>query len=118
VAFSPDGKTVLTGSADTTSRLWDAATGKQIGPPMRHPDWVHAVAFSPDGQTMLSASGNFVGRLDVAAPVQGRVEQIALWMQVNTGMGLGEGGIVRKLDGPARQVCLRRLGEVGGPPLP
>ncbi len=27
VAYSPDGKTVLTGSADQTARLWDAATG-------------------------------------------------------------------------------------------
>jgi WD40 repeat protein len=30
--FSPDGKRVLTASFDKTARLWDAATGKQIGP--------------------------------------------------------------------------------------
>ena len=30
VAFSPDGKLVLTGSADNTARLWDAATGKPV----------------------------------------------------------------------------------------
>ena len=36
VAFSPDGRTVLTGSDDHTARLWDAATGAPIGRPMRH----------------------------------------------------------------------------------
>ena len=35
VAFSPDGKTVLTGSGDRTARLWDAATGRPIGRPWR-----------------------------------------------------------------------------------
>ncbi len=36
VAFSPDGKTILTGSADNTARLWDAATGGPIGQPLEH----------------------------------------------------------------------------------
>jgi WD40 repeat protein len=54
VAFSPDGKTILTGSSDHTARLWDAATGRPIGPPLDHRDWVHAVAFSPDGKTILT----------------------------------------------------------------
>jgi WD40 repeat protein len=32
VAFSPDGKIVLTGSRDGKALLWDAATGKQLIP--------------------------------------------------------------------------------------
>ena len=54
VAYSPDGKTVLTGSFDKTARLWDAASGAPIGPPLTHQGSVEAVAFSRDGKTMLT----------------------------------------------------------------
>ena len=36
VAFSPDGKLILTGSRDQTARLWEAGTGKPIGTPLVH----------------------------------------------------------------------------------
>ena len=58
IAFSPDGKTVLTGSADRTTRLWDAATGEPLGPPQTHSAQIRAVAFHPDGKTVLTGGGD------------------------------------------------------------
>jgi WD40 repeat protein len=63
VAFSPDGKTVLTGSGHRLrpsgeARLWEAATGEPIGAPLQHQSSVEAVVFSPDGKTVLTGSGD------------------------------------------------------------
>ena len=58
VAFSPDGKLVLTGSYDHTARLWDAATGEAVATLTGHTDGVTAVAFSPDGKRILTGSAD------------------------------------------------------------
>jgi eukaryotic-like serine/threonine-protein kinase len=58
LAFSPDGRTAATGSMDRTARLWDAATGRPRGEPMRHDGPVLSLAFSPDGSTLLTGSGS------------------------------------------------------------
>jgi WD40 repeat protein len=65
VAISPDSKTVLTGTANLNllgpngeAVLWDAATGRRLGPPLPHRRMVLSAAFSPDGRRFLTGSGH------------------------------------------------------------
>jgi RNA polymerase sigma factor (sigma-70 family) len=58
LAFSRDGKTIVSGSWDQTVRLWDAATGRELhrfawphGDPV-FSDTVSSAALSPDGKTV------------------------------------------------------------------
>jgi WD40 repeat protein len=63
VAFSPDGKQAVSGSHDSTVRLWDAVTGAALQTLEGHSRTVTSVAFSPDGKQVVSGSGDKTVRL-------------------------------------------------------
>jgi len=50
LAFSPDGKTLASGSWDKTIKLWDLKTGQELKTLNEHTSFVFSVAFSPDGK--------------------------------------------------------------------
>src|SRR5262249_9047420 len=61
--ISPDGRYVVTTSGDLhfmsgargEARIWDAATGRPVTPPLKHIHPVYYAAFSPDSRLVVTA---------------------------------------------------------------
>ncbi|MFC5819145.1 hypothetical protein ACFPUY_28950 [Nonomuraea harbinensis] len=72
VALSPDGRTLAAGAAgekDPAIQLWDTATQRPAGPPMRPTGTRRSVAtieFTPDGRTLLTSGVDGLRLWDVA----------------------------------------------------
>jgi len=83
VAFSPNGRTILTGCGDGSAQFWDVLEGMSVGAPMRHPDALGPVEFSPDGRLALTVSWDQVRIWDattgepVGAPLPHQMEVLA-----------------------------------------
>ncbi|HVK08918.1 MAG TPA: protein kinase [Gemmataceae bacterium] len=54
VAFSPDGRWLVTGGEDNTIKVWDVETGRLMWTLPGHTGDVYAVAVSPDGRWVAS----------------------------------------------------------------
>jgi RNA polymerase sigma factor (sigma-70 family) len=91
VALSPDGRLALSsGRSESSPRLWDMSTGKEIRRFGGHADWVWDVVFFPDGKRALSCG----------------VDGIRLW-EVPSGKEL------RRFVGHSRQVYCVALSPDG-----
>jgi WD40 repeat protein len=63
VAWSPDGTKLATASLNHGARIWDAASGHAVTPPLAHHGEVYGVAWSPDGTRVATASQDGTARV-------------------------------------------------------
>jgi WD40 repeat protein len=58
VSWSPDGKRIVSGSTDDTTRIWDAQTGAELLTLPTPADWYIIPQWSPDGKYLLVSFQN------------------------------------------------------------
>jgi WD40 repeat protein len=101
VAFSPDGKLLVSASLDGSVRLWNAASGKQVRAlPREDRAPVRDAAFRPDGKALAVAAG-------LPAIFGGGGGEIELW-DLETGR---PGVKLRGHTGPIDRVAFRPDGR-------
>lgn len=107
-AFSPDSRLLATASSDATIKLWEAASGRELGTLRGHLTGVSAVAIAPDARTLVSIEPQ-QGLRFWDLPTQREVAVVSLpaageWLQFASdghtlAVGLMDGGI-QLLDAP------------------
>ncbi|MCP4357214.1 MAG: hypothetical protein GY796_04245, partial [Chloroflexi bacterium] len=73
LAWSPNGRTLASASADRTTRLWSLQTDRLRQDPIGHADYVFCLAWSPDGRLLATGSNDETIRLtdpDSGKPVR------------------------------------------------
>lgn len=63
VAFSQDGKRIVTASRDKTARVWDVDTGRELQRLSGHAESVVSASFGPDGTQVITVSEDRTARI-------------------------------------------------------
>jgi RNA polymerase sigma factor (sigma-70 family) len=88
VAFTPGGKTLVTGGRDGLVKVWDVAGGRNLHTLKRHHSWVESLAVSPDGRIIASSGQDGLIRLWDVASGQDACPQVghryAVWLAAFT----------------------------------
>ena len=120
VAYSPDGKDIVSSNWDGTIKLWSIATGECIKTFEGYTDAVTSVAFSPDGKHIVSGSYDKTIKLwsiatgECIKTFEGhadRIYSVAFSPDGQTVASASEDGTVRLWEFPSVETILQRMRE-------
>lgn len=113
VAFSPDGKWVLSASGDKTIKLWEIQGGKEVRTFSGHTDAVNSVIFSSNGAQALSGSDDRTMKLwDISSGKN--IMTFSCYDRVNVvAMSPVETSVLAGID----RVMIQKFGTVSGKEL-
>jgi hypothetical protein len=109
LAFSADGRRLLSGSADRSARLWDVTTCLPLSPPLRHLEAIFAVGLHPTGRTAFT---NGLWRLP--EPLPDAPPLVELWTQLATQRTFTAGDHVEWLDAATLSAAAEEFQKLAG----
>jgi hypothetical protein len=78
VAFSPDGRALVTQGPDRSVSTWDVAAGKELGRLQGHEGRINTIAFAPNGKSVASGASDTTILLWDATGLTERLEKPAV----------------------------------------
>jgi WD40 repeat protein len=97
--------------------MWDATTGKPIGPARMQADALYCAKFSPDGKLLATGGLDGIAKLwPIDLNLDADPERIELWIETITRLYIKDDRI-EFLSPPQWLERKQRLQSLGGPPL-
>lgn len=121
VAYSPDGRVLVSASEDRTARLWDTASGRTLHVLRGHEHEITCAAFSREGDVVATGSGDQTIRLwEVAsgreiATLRGHTDFVTALAYSLDGRRIASGGrdgSVRVWDRDSKREIMRLTAEI------